>query len=345
MHTTRLFLLALLALCVSPESAAAGDIYAYVIREGGQWSVHMTKYFSDTAFVQVLLGPAALLATARALDNAGSEDLDVIDGGYLMDFDAKRLELCGFHPDTASVRRLLLPLVREAWPGWTVSWARGGGPGMAVAIGSTLTLDRPKAAELTSVLRDRPDCSFVVTLSGDGPARDYGTRIVRGGLPALLAYGPRMIEDLLTYGKPLAELPHENEIEDGGLLIDRAKKEVHVWSNMTLEDSESWAPEIWAGWKLVVHDDGWPEIVARSGRDAASVRRADAETATLVLEAMDSWQEDPGEAAFQKKIFDAGKSQGHTMFFSPGPAAPATAASWPQLRARLQAIVAGGTRR
>ena len=222
-------------------------------------------------------------------------------GGVLLDHDRRLLRWynrLSLTDDSLGLRRALMPLLAQYWPGWTVQHAdRGyaavidGLPVDAAALLMSETPPRPVTAasvlaglNAPSSVLSRPLSldEYVATADpfehlghlrgyaltvlsvrdADGTVRDY---VGAMSLTGLLATGPpllAMLDDL-----PTAPVPGELYVGEGGFL-DVASRTIAVWQ----AGSGRLEPALWPGWQVTVHHDGLPGHLRRCGHDDTPLR-------------------------------------------------------------------------
>jgi hypothetical protein len=232
------------------------------------------------------------------------------EGGLLADRDQKVLL---FYTDinivrnSVGLRRALLPLIAERWPGWRVGYAsRGLGdlldhaglPYDGLVEHRDLSTASPgsvrEGTRVVASVLGRPLChleyvsimdpflsyqeSVVSVRYADGEVRDHPVGLA---LSDLLAMGPDLLEVL---GGEVGESMPTEQAAHGGAYVDVPARTVAAWWASGRESPAALAGR-WPGWDFHVHDGGLPEQATMSGRTAEPVRLS---RAVLVEEAFES---------------------------------------------------------
>ena len=260
----------------------------------------------------VLAGPDDTLTYVRDLESHdGLLDTRWAEGGILVDLDTRTLIFYGGSDIQIMphLRRMLLPLLRRVWHGWSIEYARFGTADFArhLGIDSATVLGgdpRGDARELTldefrvthSVEAALETCLITVTRP-DGSVSDY-----RSGYYArtIAALGPAILPILEQ--RASVDFPHEGaETEYGiyteyGVYIDARTKVLWLWDCSELDPR--WLEGIeqaWPGWRVEGHIDGVVRQAMLSGRDPLPFMVPDAEVARQLVTVLSSgWSVDPG---------------------------------------------------
>src|SRR5688572_33088903 len=103
-----------------------------IVIDGGQRELYYSHWAANRLDCDLFWGPAIATAFARRQRSEadGAELLDEVwaEGGAIIDHATRTL--CWYGGQRASYdipyRRVLLRMMRELWPGWTVRWAAQG---------------------------------------------------------------------------------------------------------------------------------------------------------------------------------------------------------------------------
>ncbi|GAA4969432.1 hypothetical protein [Actinoplanes utahensis] len=276
------------------------DPALYVIVRDGRHEVRLDRS-GALSLPETLFGGPDAWSDPHGRIEAEPYDEVWASGGVLLDHDRRLLRWynrLSVTDDSLGLRRALMPLLAQCWPGWTVQHADRGYAavidGLPVDPAALLMSDPPPrpvtAAGMLAGL-NAPSSVLGQPLSLDeyvatadpfehlGNLRGYGLtvlsvrdtgRTVRdyvGGmlLTGMLATGPRLLailDDVQT-----AAVPGELYVGDGGLL-DVADRTIAVWQAC----SGRLEPASWPGWRVTVHHDGLPGHLRRCGHDDTPLR-------------------------------------------------------------------------
>ena len=234
-----------------------------VLRSGG-WSMHYTHWRADTLDADLFWGPAyatVFIQAQKPCDPNAWLDEVWAEGGAVVDHDARLLLWFGGGDVRAEVplRRAQLDLMRHAWPGWEVRWAREGVVDIAAQAG----------VAKEAVLSDGDWSSIALDLSPP-QERDWsqciGAHRAACGKLFLYPLGVGVEEyvdvgpDLLDTAGPagLAELDWAEWSADfptGGFFADEATHTLSFWSGWPMPDAVARAEERWPGWSIRCHWD------------------------------------------------------------------------------------------
>lgn len=276
------------------------DPALYVIVRGGRHEFRLDRSGALSLPEMLFGGPDAWRDPCGRIE---AEPYDEVwaSGGVLLDHDRRLLRWYNRPSVTdhsLGLRRALMPLLAQCWPGWTVQHADRGYAtvidGLPVDAAALLMSDPPsRPVTAASVLAGLNAPSNILSrpLSLDeyvatadpfehlGHLRGYGLTVVSvrdadgtvrdyvGGmsLTAMLATGPQLLAILDDL--PTAPVPGELYVGEGGLL-DVASRTIAVWQSC----SGRLEPPPWSGWQVTVHHDGLPGHLRRSGRDDTPLR-------------------------------------------------------------------------
>jgi hypothetical protein len=270
---------------------------------GGRTSLRRERWGASGLPASLLSGPEVWLGEEAGDDEPHDEAW--AEGGVLVDADRRFLS---FYTDinlvdsSVGLRRALLPLLAERWPGWRVEYARHGLAGLLAHADldrpdllnaprpvTPLTPDELREAlrvitrvlafevELAEYVRDLDPFTGLTQCQGYAATvvtvRDDTGRVTDhvGGMSTAgaLGLGPDLVT-LLAAAEPV-EPPAEN-VAAGGALVDVPARTVAVWQPSVVRYDLAALAGRWPGWRFTEHDDGLPGQLRLSGRDGDRVR-------------------------------------------------------------------------
>lgn len=250
-----------------------------IVPEGGRYELYYSHWRANTLDSDLFWGPAVALDFIRR-QQPTTEWLDErwCEGGAVMDLPRRHLLWFGgedTHFDV-HVRRVLLELMRQFWPGWTVTWASEGVADLARYVGKCVDdvlVERPPPRSLENLFAPYRTNSIVSMRAGD-VTRAYAVPMRIGDIwpagEALCA----ALEDAPTDGQaPICT--DEAEPPRGGIHVDASARRVLLWTAAWTPDGERRLASSWAGWTTCYAGDRFEEHVAPlDGRLAFASRPA-----------------------------------------------------------------------
>ncbi len=281
-----------------------GHRASYVLIEHGATHIYYAHWGARSVPAQLLAGPdrtAAYLRTLRThpnlLDTARAE------GALLLDADKRRVLFWGGE-DIAMfpyLRRVLLPALRDLWPGWTIDWTTFGVADIARHLGIALShvLSGSFAEDFSypidgdGLRETNPEYidTLITIKDADGRVDDYlfDYKFAPSAGPDLLA---------LCRAKTPDWLPSEQDGIVAGAYLDVAARTMWIWQDEVLDPRylEDLARR-WDGWHVRGHVEGVVRQAELSGRTAANIAISNAAAVQqLVAELTDDLNDwfDPG---------------------------------------------------
>jgi hypothetical protein len=234
-----------------------------VVVENHDWQL----YYSDWAGCRILDaligGPDAALRYVRSLQHCSkAEWTDPMwaDGGALIDLDRRRLLFFGEELMVEMpVRRALMTVLAELWPGFEIGWAYDGTTELAGYVGATLRESRWDRKPTIRPTHDRDVlCHLVSVVNAVGQLRMWP---LYWDLSEAWR-GPQLLDVLPGRGLKKLAL---NMIPEGGVHIDVGAKTVGAWQTADGMGIFQALPELWSGWQTECWEDRYEEQVARCG--------------------------------------------------------------------------------
>ena len=203
-----------------------------------------------------------------------------IDSDWRSYLDRKVLRAfgCGRASESFASQRAWLEVMRHAWPGWSVAWARDG----IAAIRRHLALEeevpgRDDAWGILDVLDpddEDPDAlgragCLLTVLEEDGTVRDHA---ISDGRPVHLLCGPQQIEALRAV-RPLRypdEIPDTADLAGGGL-VHWPRREITYFSSLSVARVDVAIAGAWPGWAVAWEPRGTTGQIEASGRDPGPI--------------------------------------------------------------------------
>lgn len=273
---------------------------------GGDVDIRFSQFGATSIPVDLLAGPEGFAAYATTLEER-SELLDPVwcEGAALVDYDQRELlfyENSGNHFFSTSpgLRRRYHPYLMMRWPSWKVAWAAEGLSELEARAGLTvhpveawpvLAVDLPEVEQSLGVVSHIFDWPYSSTKYREGVGEDafFGDQPYQENLLSvrfqsgrvgdftscltvenLLGLGPRLLEFLDRQEKVL--LPNELCVGQGGWL-DAKNRELTFWWGGIREAGPivKTLAELWPGYQVRVHFEGFPRQVRASGREESTV--------------------------------------------------------------------------
>ncbi|KAB2375403.1 hypothetical protein [Actinomadura montaniterrae] len=283
----------------------------YVVVERGAHRVHYSQFGALSLGADPLMGPEELESYIRSLETREQLTDDVwCEGSLVLDLDTRTLLFWSEHCAAGvnlELRRALLRLVGELWPGWTVRWAAREHAEVVAHLGlapeglisTREPEDGPAVDEVVASLNEGMrmlgvpknvedqrreitehgdpdpyylDAETILTVRfGDGVVRDFSTMY---RIADVLRSGAELVPALES--APGTSLPRVEHVRSGAL-IDVQTRTVTAWPVQPLRAEDH--AERWPGWQVTWTDLGLPGQVAATGRDPVAVAQTPAHLA------------------------------------------------------------------
>lgn len=232
-----------------------------VVVENHDWQLYYSHWAGCRIVDALIGGPDAAVRYVRSLRQcAKTEWTDPMwaDGGALIDLDRRRLLFFGESLMVdMPIRRALMPVLAELWPGFDIGWAYDGTIELAGYVGATLR-ESHWDKKLTIILApDRNElCHLVSVVNEAGELRMWPL-----GWDVSQAWrGPDLLNVLPGRGVKKLAL---NMIPEGGVHIDVNAKTIGAWQTADTMGIFQALPELWSSWQTQCWDDRYEEQVAR----------------------------------------------------------------------------------
>ena len=218
-----------------------------VVVEHHDWQLYYSHWAGCRILDALIGGPDLALRYARSLRPCTkSEWVDPAwaDGGAVIDLDRRRLLFFG---DELMVemplRRALLTVLAELWPGYEVGWAYDGTIELAGYVGAPLREYAWDKRPTVRLARDRNAlCHLVSVVNAAGDLRMWPLwwHLSKAWL------GPELLDALPGRGVRRLVL---NKIPEGGTHIDMNRKTVGAWQTADTMGIFQALPDLWTGWQ------------------------------------------------------------------------------------------------
>lgn len=231
----------------------------YVVIDRGQ--AHLaTDYHGYGFLASVVDGQDAVLARIAGSGPGPyvAGDLEAYEGAMLIDLDRAVLAMWN-HDAGHGDRRIILPEVRRAWPGYDVRWAYGGAADIEAYLGLP-----PRPGNLPEVQGWRPyqtwrqpwdESFFLVTVDAAAYALEVPdpADLLAGPDEAVTLPDAWRIENLTTWWRDDRPLP----LPDLGLHLDMVRRIATCWTVTTIEGVPQQWSATWPGWQWVFEHDAY----------------------------------------------------------------------------------------
>lgn len=234
-----------------------------VIVEKHDWQLYYSHWAGCRILDALIGGPDAALRYVRSLRHCAKDEwTDPMwsDGGALIDLDRRRLLFFGEELMVEMpVRRALMRVLAELWPGFEIGWAYDGTIELAGYVGATL---RESSWDKKPTIRPTHDlnelCHLVSVVDAVGQLRMWPLYWDLGQAWR----GPELLDVLPGRGLKKLAL---NMIPEGGVHIDVGAKTVGAWQTADGMGIFQALPELWSGWQTECWEDRYEEQVKRCG--------------------------------------------------------------------------------
>ena len=157
------------------------------------------------------------------------------------------------------LRRALLRVLEELWPGYQICWAYDGTLELAGYVGAELRPYRWDRKPTVRLNRDRNSlCHLVSVVDAAGQLRMWPLwwHLSKAWL------GPQLLDVLPGRGVKTLRL---NKIPEGGVHVDVRHQTVGAWQTADTVGIFEALPDLWSGWQTECWEDRFDEQVARCG--------------------------------------------------------------------------------
>jgi hypothetical protein len=232
-----------------------------VVVENHDWQLYYSHWAGCRMLDALIGGPDSALRYVRSLRHcAKTKWTDPLwaDGGALIDLDRRRLLYFGEELMVEMpIRRTLMAVLAELWPGFDVGWAYDGTVELAGYVGATLREPHWSKKPPVQLTRDRNSmCHLVSVVDSTGDVRMWPLR-----WDVSQAWrGPELLDVLPGRGVKKLGL---NMIPEGGVHIDVNAKTVGAWHTADGMGIFQELPDLWGGWQTECWEDRFEEQVAR----------------------------------------------------------------------------------
>ncbi|CAN5230388.1 hypothetical protein BH09ACT8_BH09ACT8_56360 [soil metagenome] len=232
-----------------------------VVVENHDWQLYYSHWAGCRMLDALIGGPDSALRYVRSLRHCPKTqwtDPLWADGGALIDLDRRRLLFFGEELMVEMpIRRALMAVLAELWPGFDVGWAYDGTVELAGYVGATLREDRWGKRPPVQLTRDRNSlCHLVSVVDSTGGVRMWPLR-----WDVSQAWrGPELLDVLPGRGVKKLAL---NMIPEGGVHIDVNTRTVGAWHTADTMGIFQELPQLWPGWQTECWQDRFEEQVAR----------------------------------------------------------------------------------
>jgi hypothetical protein len=295
------------------------DPATYIVRREGALDLRFSAWGVHGIPVDLLVGPDAFLRfikTLASLPEDDHEDFGLPDGAVLVDFDQRLLAYCtSYSPveTNPAVRRAHLTRLSDLWPDWTIRWAHHGLREIARLAGGdelpfrSVRLPPALSPEKVVSTSAHTEQQFAVIIRTPGGPADYGFGFDGGGpgdaLERFLKIGPGLVEIIMTSCKTRKQLPREDQVVEGAVLIDPALRTIDLaWLEPREGLPEALSPD-WPDWSFGVREGGYASLVELTGRDPAPLLQPASE-ATQILEKMIREHQSADPGAFVRSVVE-----------------------------------------
>lgn len=260
----------------------------YVLIEGGQPTIHFSRWGASSIPAVLLSGPAETIAYVRTL-TPDDYLLDEVwaEGGMLLDVDQRKLRFFGGGAidSTPYLRRPLLRVLRALWTGWSVDWMLFGVAELALSLGwdigcvldneldDRLLLsrarpdDKVKAVQIAADLK-QANSIFTITRAG---AHVYDHLLVTPSVSAL-SVGPHLLDLLDDQPGTTLSTEDDPDLPRQGAYLNVTTQTIWMWEYSTCSPRHVEAiGQCWPGWQVHAHVEGLVRQVELSGRDSSAV--------------------------------------------------------------------------
>jgi len=238
-----------------------GNRANFVIVQNQDWQLYYSHWAGCRMLDALIGGPDLALRYARSLRPCAKTDwVDPLwaDGGAVVDLDRRRMLFFG---DELMVdmplRRALLRVLEELWPGYEICWAYDGTLELAGYVGAELPPYRWDRKPTVRLNRDRNSlCHLVSVVDAAGQVRMWP--LWWGLSKAWL--GPQLLDVLPGRGVKTLGL---NMIPEGGVHVDVRHQTVGAWQTADTLGIFEALPDLWSGWQTECWEDRFEEQVTR----------------------------------------------------------------------------------
>ncbi len=232
-----------------------------VVVENHDWQLYYSHWAGCRMVDALIGGPEPALRYVRSLRHCSkSEWTDPLwaDGGAVIDLDRRRLLFFGEELMVEMpIRRALMTVLAELWPGFEVGWAYDGTTEIAGYVGATLREDPWDRKPTIRLAPDRNElCHLVSVVDAAGELRMWPLcwHLSKAWL------GPELLHALPGRGVKKLAL---NMIPEGGVHIDVKARTVGAWQTADTMGIFQALPQLWSGWQTECWEDRYEEQVAR----------------------------------------------------------------------------------
>jgi hypothetical protein len=276
----------------------------------GGYELYYSHWAANRVPQDLFWGPEHALRFVRAqrhLPDKAWLDTTWAEGGALIDPERKTLLLFGGENMACEIglRRVYLQMAAAMWPGWAVRWADGGLVELAdyVGVAEEVVLATPGtevgALQLSDEAHSWYDSALTVRWE-DGSLDAWGSP---DRPDRLLALGSDLVEQARALrAAPQRILPNPTDSPSGGIHIDVAAGQLHVWSADGGADIQWLLRERWGPWHSEWLADDWERHVALAEGAFCFPQHSDEEYLNRLVAMLSNRQQVDGVQALQSSL-------------------------------------------